>query len=78
MPSACMRHPHRALGERAPNEIANEFAANRKLIGKQTAENSLSGRYRKIGSIKTKQVSYDRLCGIWGRLWGRAASRIAW
>ena len=35
--------PHRALGERTPNEIANEFAASRELIGKQTAENSLSG-----------------------------------
>ena len=35
--------PHRALGERTPNEIANEFAASRELIGNQTAENSLSG-----------------------------------
>ena len=35
--------PHRALGERTPNEIANEFAASRELIGKQTAEDSLSG-----------------------------------
>ena len=35
--------PHRALGERTPNEIANEFAASRELIGSQTAENSLSG-----------------------------------
>jgi putative transposase len=26
--------PHRALGERTPNEIANEFAASRELIGK--------------------------------------------
>jgi putative transposase len=34
---------HRALGERTPNEIANEFAASRGLIGNQTAENSLSG-----------------------------------
>ena len=25
--------PHRALGERTPNEIANEFAASRELIG---------------------------------------------
>jgi putative transposase len=35
--------PHRALGERTPNEIANEFAASRGLIGTQTTENSLSG-----------------------------------
>jgi putative transposase len=35
--------PHRALGERTPNEFANEFAASREFIGKQTAENSLSG-----------------------------------
>jgi putative transposase len=35
--------PHRALGERTPNEIANEFAASHELIGKQTAENSLCG-----------------------------------
>ena len=35
--------PHRALGERTPNEIASEFAASRELTGQQTAENSLSG-----------------------------------
>jgi putative transposase len=35
--------PHRALGERIPNEIASDFAASRELTGKQTAENSLSG-----------------------------------
>lgn len=35
--------PHRALGERTPNEIASEFAASRKFTGQQTAENSLSG-----------------------------------
>ena len=35
--------PHRALGERTPTEIANEFAASRELIGQQTAGNSLSG-----------------------------------
>jgi putative transposase len=32
--------PHRALGERTPNEFANEIAASRDLIGQQTAENS--------------------------------------
>jgi putative transposase len=35
--------PHRAHGERTPTEFANEFAASREFIGKQTAENSLSG-----------------------------------
>ncbi len=35
--------PHRALGERTPNEIASEFAASREFTGQQTAENSLSG-----------------------------------
>ena len=33
--------PHRALGERTPNEFANEVAAGRDFIGMQTAENSL-------------------------------------
>jgi hypothetical protein len=33
----------RSLGERTPNEIANEFAVSRELIGKQTSEDSLSG-----------------------------------
>jgi putative transposase len=32
--------PHRALGERTPNEFANEIAASRDLIGMQTAEDS--------------------------------------
>ena len=32
--------PHRALGERTPNEFANEIAASRDLIEQQTAENS--------------------------------------
>jgi len=32
--------PHRALGERTPNEFANEIVARRDLIGLQTAENS--------------------------------------
>ena len=32
--------PHRALGERTPNEFANENAARRDFIGLQTAENS--------------------------------------
>jgi putative transposase len=32
--------PHRALGERTPNEFANEVAAGRDFIGMQTAENS--------------------------------------
>jgi putative transposase len=35
--------PHRALGERTPNEIAHESAASRELMRNQTAENSLSG-----------------------------------
>jgi len=35
--------PHRALGERTPNEFASEFTASREFTGKQTAENSLSG-----------------------------------
>ena len=34
--------PHRALGERTPNEFASEFAASRELTGPPTAENSLS------------------------------------
>jgi putative transposase len=34
------RRPHRALGERTPNEFANEIAASRDFIGLQTAENS--------------------------------------
>jgi putative transposase len=32
--------PHRALGEKTPNEFANEIAASRDLIGSRTAENS--------------------------------------
>ena len=32
--------PHRALGERTPNEFAKEIAASRDLLGQQTAENS--------------------------------------
>ena len=32
--------PHRALGERTPNEFANGIAASRDSIGHQTAENS--------------------------------------
>jgi putative transposase len=32
--------PHRALGERTPNEFANEVAAGRDFIGQQRAENS--------------------------------------
>jgi putative transposase len=32
--------PHRALGERTPNEFAHEIAANRDLMGLKTAENS--------------------------------------
>ena len=35
--------PHRALGERTPNEFASEFAASREFTGQQTAKNSLSG-----------------------------------
>lgn len=33
--------PHRALGERTPNEFASQVAASRDLMGLQTAENSL-------------------------------------
>ena len=32
--------PHRALGERTPNEFANEVAGTRDFIGLQAAENS--------------------------------------
>ena len=32
--------PHRAVGERTPNEFAHEIAASREVIGVQTAENS--------------------------------------
>jgi len=32
--------PHRALGERTPNEFASQIAASRDLTGLQTAENS--------------------------------------
>jgi putative transposase len=32
--------PHRALGERTPNEFAKEVAASRDFLGTQTAENS--------------------------------------
>ena len=35
--------PHRALGERTPNEFAKEIAASRNLLAQQTAEDSLSG-----------------------------------
>jgi putative transposase len=34
--------PHRALGERTPNEIACEFAASREFTSTKTAEDSLS------------------------------------
>jgi transposase InsO family protein len=34
--------PHRALGERTPNEIACEFAASREFTSIKTAEDSLS------------------------------------
>jgi len=33
--------PHRALGERTPNEFANEITASRDLTGTEGAENSL-------------------------------------
>jgi putative transposase len=33
--------PHRALGERTPNEFAKEIAASRDFLGLQTSENSL-------------------------------------
>ena len=32
--------PHRALGERTPNEFAHEIAASRDRMGLKTAENS--------------------------------------
>lgn len=32
--------PHRALGERTPNEFAKEITASRDFLGLQTAENS--------------------------------------
>jgi putative transposase len=32
--------PHRALGERTPNEFAKEIAASRDFLGQQTAQNS--------------------------------------
>ena len=32
--------PHRALGEKTPNEFAHEIAANRDLMDLKTAENS--------------------------------------
>jgi putative transposase len=32
--------PHRALGERTPNEFAHEIAASRDFMGMQAAENS--------------------------------------
>jgi len=32
--------PHRALGEKTPNEFAKEIAASRDFLGLQTAENS--------------------------------------
>ena len=35
--------PHRALGERTPNEFASQFAARRELTRLQTAENSPCG-----------------------------------
>jgi putative transposase len=35
--------PHRALGERTPNEFANDFAASHEIIGTQTAEDSPCG-----------------------------------
>ena len=35
--------PHRALGERTPNEFAGQFAARRDLTSLQAAENSPCG-----------------------------------
>ena len=46
--------PHRALGERTPNEFANEVAASRNLIGLQTAENSPQFWYKKTGPLRVK------------------------
>jgi putative transposase len=34
------RRPHRALGERTPNEFAKEIAASRDFLGIQTARKS--------------------------------------
>jgi putative transposase len=44
--------PHRALGERTPNEFANEIAASRDFIEVQAAENSPQVWYKKTGPIK--------------------------
>jgi hypothetical protein len=44
--------PHRALGEKTPNEFANKIAASPDLIGLQTAENSGQSWYRKAGPIR--------------------------
>ena len=44
--------PHRALGEKTPNEFANEIAASPDLIGLQTAENSRQSWYKKAGPIR--------------------------
>ena len=34
-------HPHRTLGEKSPNEFADEIATSRNFLGFQTAENFL-------------------------------------
>jgi hypothetical protein len=39
-------HPHRALGERTPNEFASQAATSRDLSGPQGAENSLWKWYK--------------------------------
>ena len=49
VPSAYESRLRRALGDKTPNEFANEIAGSRDLIGIQTAENSPWGWYKKPG-----------------------------
>ena len=44
--------PHRALGERTPNEFAKEVAASRDFLKLQTAENSPETWSKKPGPFK--------------------------
>ena len=43
--------PHRALGEKTPNELAKEIAARRDFLELQPVENSLYGWTKKAGPI---------------------------
>ena len=43
--------PHRALGERTPNEFACEVAANRDLTGPKAGESPLWGWYKNPGPL---------------------------